>query len=275
MWNLFCSYKPLLVLTHRGRLFLLLKIIYFCANVYKDVEVRRVIVILKDIYFYFDDSGVLHKNERSKCFVYAGYVFKGREERDNARRLYRKANKDIRDSTGTESELKASVLGPAHKRSLYNALREFESLSAVVDISRVYDNILSDKRAICRYKDFVMKMAIKAKLQDYLQRGVLSRYDDIRLHISVDEQLTSTNGYYSLRDSIYEELRHGIANFNYGVEYPRLFQGEVEVAIQYLDSKKNYLIQASDIIANRIWTSYAANRPNLRIIPNHIGLTFP
>ena len=99
--------------------------------------------------------------------------------------------------------------------------------------------------------------------------GVLSSDEDITITIYIDEQLTATNGYYDLRDSIMEELRYGIVNFDYGVLHQSIFNATVTVNIEYCDSSKNYLIQASDILANRIWTSYAKNDPKLRRIENH------
>lgn len=87
--------------------------------------------------------------------------------------------------------------------------------------------------------------------------------------------MTATNGYYDLRESIAEELQHGIANFDYGIVHPPLFNAEVKVKIEYCDSSHNYMIQASDILANRIWTSYFKEKPELREIDNHVTLTFP
>ena len=230
-------------------------------------------MIAQSVFFFFDDSGTLHKKERSGFFVYAGYVFSSRVALDVAKRKYIHANKAIKKATGRNNELKAAGLEAKYKRSLFNSVREFESLSAAVEIKRVYDYILADKKSICRYKDYVLKICIKNKLQDLIRKGILHRDDDIDIFVYIDEQLTATNGYYDLRDSIREELRHGIVNFNYGVVHPNVFTRNVNVYIEYCESKSNYLIQASDIIANRIWTSYQVHNPHLREIPNHTALT--
>ena len=124
-------------------------------------------------------------------------------------------------------------------------------------------------------KDYVIKRCIKKKLEQLLLDAIINKDEDIRIKVYIDEQQTSSNGYYTLRDSIIEELRYGIANFDYGVKHPHLFDGNVDVVIQYCDSSKNYMIQASDILANRIWASYMKNDRNLRKIDNHILLTFP
>ncbi|WP_207709358.1 DUF3800 domain-containing protein [Acutalibacter sp. 1XD8-36] len=231
--------------------------------------------IIRDIYFFFDDSGVLHRNEPSGFFVYAGYVFLSRQDLEDAKRKYIHANRQIRLSTNRKGELKAAGLSFKHKRALFTPLQNCETVSLAVDISRVYESILSDKRAICRYKDYVLKRGIKSKLQDMIRRGLLYPTENVRLHINIDEQLTATNGYYNLRDSILEELVYGISNWDYGTFHPNVFSSEVSVDILYCESKSNYLIQASDILANRIWTSYRTNNIKLRAISNHLALTFP
>lgn len=233
------------------------------------------IAISKNIYFFFDDSGVFHRNEPSGFFVYAGFVFSCREELDAAKRKYINANKAIKKALGVDYELKAAVLRNKHKRALFNSVAEYGSLSACVELKRIYDYIIDNKKSRCRYKDYVLKLCVKRKLQDLIQMGVVRKSDDIHLFIYIDEQLTATDGYYDLRDSIQEELQHGIVNFNYGIVHEKVFTGQVVVDISYCESKNNYLIQASDILANRIWTSYRTGRPELRKISGHTALTFP
>ncbi len=227
------------------------------------------------VFFFFDDSGVLHKNEPSGYFVYAGYSFFDRSELDSAKRKYINANKKLKAANNFTGELKAAELEVKHKRTLFNAIRSYDSLSAAVDISKVYDHILTNKRSICRFKDYVLKRCIKAKLQEAIRCGKLHKSDDVDIFIYIDEQLTATNGYYDLCDSIKEELQHEIANWDYGVVHRNVFDGEIRVFIEYCELKNNYLIQASDIIANRILVSYRDEKPKLREIPNHLSLTFP
>ena len=233
------------------------------------------IVISQDIYFFFDDSGVLHKNESSGFFVYAGYVFTNKKDLDDAKRKYIATNKRIKKAAGIDGELKAAVLSNQYKRALFNSIRNYDSVSVVVEIDRVYDYILDNKKSRCRYKDYILKRCIKHKLLNFIHNAILDPNDDVHLWINIDEQLTATNGYYDLRDSIQEELQHGIKNFDYGFTHEKVFHGKVMVDIKYCESKNNYLIQASDIIANRIWTSYRLGKPELRNISNHLALTFP
>ncbi|MCR5236427.1 MAG: DUF3800 domain-containing protein [Lachnospiraceae bacterium] len=230
---------------------------------------------MQEVIFFFDDSGVMHKNAPGGYFVYAGYVFTSREELNHARRKYINANKKLKESLGRSDELKAANLKPRHKRALYEAVKEYASVSVIVDLSRVYDYILKDKKSICRYKDYVLKRCVKNRLKRLIANGDINKDEDIEIHIYIDEQLTATNGYYDLRDSIREELQYGIVNFNYGITHPHVFDSNVIVNIEYCDSSRNYMIQASDILANRIWSSYVKDKKELRKIPNHAPLTFP
>lgn len=235
------------------------------------------VTISQKVYFFFDDSGTFHRKEESGFFVYAGFVFSNYEELETAKRKYINANKKIKSAIGCakDKELKACYLKAAHKRALLNSVKEYESVSLAVNLTKIYDHILDNKKSRCRYKDYILKRCIKNKLQNMISSGSLSSDEDVSLFINIDEQLTATDGYYNLRDSILEELKYGIKNFDYGITYPHVFQKNVDVNIHYCESKNNYLIQASDILANRIWTSYRTGNQNLRNIPNHIALTFP
>ena len=230
---------------------------------------------MQQLYFFFDDSGVLHKKNSVQKFIYAGYVFHSRKELDIAKRKYRALVRKIQTSLGRDDEIKAFGLDDNFKRALYNVMRKEESLSLVVDISRVYDSILSSPKSICRYKDYILKRAIKAKIKSMIDHNTVAVDDEIAISIYIDEQLTATDGIYGLRETIKEEFQYGIKNYNYETFYPPLFQNQVSVNVEYCESKKNYMIQACDILANRIFASYKYNKPELREIPNHKHLTFP
>ena len=230
---------------------------------------------MQEVIFFFDDSGTLHRNERSGYFVYAGFVFTDRLSVEEAKRKYIHANRAIKKVLERDDELKAANLELKYRRSLFNSVREYESLAVVVDISRVYNYILDDKKSICRYKDYILKRCVKNKLKRLISDGAISPDDDIHITIYIDQQLTATDGYYDLRDSIREELQYGIVNFDYSVIHQHLFDSLVKVDIHYCDSKTNYMIQACDILANRIWSSYRDGNKGLRKLKNHLTLTFP
>lgn len=230
---------------------------------------------IQEIFFYFDDSGVLHKNDKSGYFVYGGYSFFDKFAKEEAKRRYRVLNCKIKTSLGVQTELKACNLEHKHKRALYNIMRYEESVAGVVDISKVYDSILCEKKSIHRYKDYVLKRAIKTKLRDLIRYRKIDPNLDTTLRIYVDEQATATNGYYDLRSSVYEELKTGISNFNYNHTFQPIFFGNLVVEVQFCDSKCNYLIQASDILANRIWNAHVWKKEEMKIKDNHTYLLLP
>lgn len=230
---------------------------------------------MKEIYFFIDDSGNLHVNSPIPYFVYAGYVFIGQSEKNDARRMYKSLNKKIKNVTARNDELKACNLCVKHKRALFNVLKKFHSFHVCVDIKNVYMPQKSDKNTIVRYKDYVLKRLIKKVIKTLIYDGSINNGEKIKISIKIDQQLTCTNGFYGLKDSIYEELVNGIHNFDYGKRLPPILHGELELFLQYCDSKNEYLIQASDILANRILSSYRSGNVKLRQIENHIVLTLP
>jgi len=247
----------------------------FATRIKSNCELKaKGVTFLAKVFFFFDDSGVFHRKSTSDYFVYAGFVFCSLDEMKNAKRKYISSNKKIKTALGYTGELKASILELKHRRALFKSVEKFDSLSVTVKLSDIYDYILDDKKSICRYKDYILKILVKKKLEDMIKCGKLKKDEDIKIFINIDEQLTASNGYYSLGDSIKEELKYGIHNFDYLRKHKNIFDGNVEVYINYLDSSKNYLIQASDILANRIWNSYRFDKPEQRKICKHL-LEFP
>lgn len=215
----------------------------------------------QECFIYLDDSGVLHKNARGQFFIYAGYIFLSKKQKDAALANYRSAARQIQKSLSKKNqEAKAYVLSGHQKRFLNSRLAEYGSFSCVVDKSCVYGSILDSKKSIHRYKDYCLKRASKTKVQELIKRGLIDPARPITLRFFIDNQPTSTDGIYNLRESIREEFQNGIANFDYGIRYDALFSERVQVFTTFCDSSKNYLIQASDILANSLFTKYNFGR---------------
>lgn len=230
---------------------------------------------MKNIYFYVDDSGVLHRNARNEYFIYAGYCFLGKDHREDAHRKYRTLSDKIKRGLHLHTEAKACHLKPKHKNKLYKIMRGYDSFSVAVRISELRSYVLDDKNSIHRYKDYALKRIIKEEVKKLLSLGKIDDREEIHIHIFVDEQNTATNGIYGLGDSVKEELAKGIMNFNYGTFYKPILHGRLFVDVTYCDSSKDYLIQACDILANRIWTSYYVRNEKLRILTDHTLLILP
>ncbi|RRQ83448.1 DUF3800 domain-containing protein, partial [Enterococcus faecium] len=174
---------------------------------------------MEELHLFFDDSGVLHRNAPNRFFVYAGYAFIGKDNKEIAKRKYKKVVQRIQTKRGNREELKACYLDKSEKYELYRVLKNEHSMGLTVDIKRVQSNILDHKKSIHRYKDYVLKRLVKEKIKLLINRGLLNPEDDLKLCICVDEQATASNGYYNFEESVYEELKNGVHNFNYGVFY--------------------------------------------------------
>ncbi|MCZ4362472.1 DUF3800 domain-containing protein [Enterococcus lactis] len=230
---------------------------------------------MEELHLFFDDSGVLHRNAPNRFFVYAGYAFIGKDNKEIAKRKYKKVVQRIQTKRGNREELKTCYLDKSEKYELYRVLKNEHSMGLTVDIKRVQSNILDHKKSIHRYKDYVLKRLVKEKIKLLINRGLLNPEDDLKLCICVDEQATASNGYYNFEESVYEELKNGVHNFNYGVFYEPIWKGKLEINVSYCDSKHNYLIQASDILANRLWTSFKIDNREMRNIPEHSCMRLP
>lgn len=233
---------------------------------------------MRTVFIYVDDSGVLHEHAKNRYFIYAGYVFLDKKTKNDARRKYIALNKEIKKANEKYlelEELKASKIDRKHKYSLFKVLKNYESLSISVDIESIYDGILSNSRSIIRYKDFAMKKMIKEKFKILISEGKIDPDEDIELIIHIDNQNIATNGYYNLRESIIEEFKYGIYNYDYGKLHKNIINGNMNVCVEYCDSKTETLIQAADILANRIFTAYNKGDESLMNIPNHCHIILP
>lgn len=208
----------------------------------------------QEVFIYLDDSGTLHDRSEGQYFVYAGYFFLSKKEKDAALAKYRSAVKKV--NPDTDKELKAfGTLGKT-KRFLNSALKDCESFSCVVDKKRVYPSIMASKKSIHRYKDYCIKRVAKAKIINLINRKLINPEEPIVIRLFIDNQPTSTDGIYNLRESIKEEFSAGIANFDYGTFHEPIFKNTVVVHTKFCDSKQHFLIQASDLLANSVFTKY-------------------
>lgn len=232
---------------------------------------------MQKINFYIDDAGVLHNNAPGGVFVYAGLCFLDNKGKESASRRYHAVALQIKNGAHIDGEVKASKLEPKHKGSLFSTISQEDLIFLKVNNHDVRDTIMDDKKSIHRYKDYILKRIVKQKIIEYVEDSKIDIHKDICINLMVDEQGTATNGVYNLQSSIYEELKSGISNFDYGKFFPPIFPKEtnVEVHVLFCDSATNTLIRAADIVANRVWYSYVAKRPELRRFSNTTFLIFP
>lgn len=208
-----------------------------------------------DIYIYSDESGVFDK-VHNDWFVFGGVVFLSKESKDNATRLYAKAEKTIRQRNkfGRDQEVKATAISNADKTKLYRSANKFFKFAAVVEQRKVLDRIFKSKKDKQRYLDYVYKIAVKRCLEELIRAGKIEPDNVRNIRFFVDEHTTATNGRYELREALEQELKNGTYNFNYSVFHPPVFPNmSGAVTLELCNSEKKTLVRTADIVANRIY----------------------
>ncbi len=205
-----------------------------------------------NIYVFSDESGVLDKVHHD-IYTFGGLVFLSKDEKDNASRLYFRAEKTIGDSIQAHTEIKASNVTPAQKGKLFRSLNKFEKFGAIINQKRLRDEIFQSKKTKQRYLDWVYKMALKRKLEAMIKENKIHPENVRNLIILVDEHTTATDGIYELREAIEHEFKYGTFTNNYLNHFPPIFSALESVKLEYRDSKTTTLVRAADIVANQLY----------------------
>ena len=213
-----------------------------------------------------DDSGKLVKNEN--VTIYAGLVFLSKSEKDKFITQYRSIITKIKhnyckNGFNENLELKHNNLKPTHNRQLMNYIKKYSVLCCIINNNKIYTNIKANKATRGRFLDFALKLLIKETFKNLIKNKLIDPNKPVKLILNIDEQTTKSNGYYNLADSIIEELKFGIQNFNYSAIYNPILNSDFEIKLQYQKSEKSYLIQASDLVAGTIRRTYLNNLNNI------------
>lgn len=203
-----------------------------------------------DLFIYSDESGVFDK-AHNEFFVFAWIIFFGKEEKDNADRLYANAEKPLQSKYNTE--LKGCVLRNRDKGKLFRSLNRYHKGAVVVHQRRLLDSVFSDKKTKQRYLDYAIKIGIKKHINHLIREGLLTTEDIQSIHLFADEHTTATNGRYELKEGLLQELKYGTHNWNYSYFFPPLLPKMQGLDVCFCDSEKIRLIRCADIIANRVY----------------------
>lgn len=220
------------------------------------------------VYINIDDSGKLVSTE--KVSIYAGLVFTSKKEKDKFITQYKAIVQNIKckycninitscPSNKSCPEIKHNMLKPKHSRQLMNYIKKYSVLCCIINNNKVYSNIKTNTASRGRFLDYALKLLIKQTIKGLIKEEKISAFKPIKLVVNIDEQTTKTNGYYSLKDGIIEELKYGIINYNYGVQHTPIIFSDLDVTICYQKSEKSYLIQAADLVAGSVRRLYLSN----------------
>lgn len=213
---------------------------------------------LQEIYFNLDDSGKLSKKEAIS--VYGGLVFLSKADKDKFITQYRSIINNIKCHYCDHAnacdhicpEIKNTNIKPSHKRWLMNYIKKYYVVALIIQNPNVYEYIMNNTAAKGRFLDYSIRRLIKSVIEKLIKTKAVDASLPLRLIINIDEQTTKNNGYYNLRDGLFEELKYGIANYNYGMKINPIWFGDLDISLTYQESKNSYVVQAADLTAGTI-----------------------
>ncbi|MFI3261009.1 MAG: DUF3800 domain-containing protein [bacterium] len=214
----------------------------------------------QSIYIYMDDSGKL--SEKEVCFSYGGVYFTNRDNRDNFKRLYTsfinenkcRLCKKIKCDNICE-EIKSNNTKANFKRRIINMIKNndlVKSHSITIYNEKIDKYVFKNRHTKGRREDYFKKILIKAIIKEEIAKKRINVKDDLEIIINIDDSKRASNGIYNLKESILEELKYGIVNFNYGTSFPPLIKGNLLVEINFVNSENNKLVQVSDFLVGYV-----------------------
>lgn len=212
------------------------------------------------IYIYSDESGVFDYIH-NEYFLFAGLIFFGKDSKEIGARKYAHAEKCVRNNQ--KGELKGSRISNAKKGKLYRSLNKEYKFCVMIDQKNINHKIFEDKKSKQRYLDYAYKIIIKKCMELLIKEKMISAKKIKFMFVNADEHVTATDGKYELRESLLQEFKIGVFNFNYEKYYRPVFPSLVDVVVNFCDSKTNYLIRAADIICNHCYHVAIKNKGDL------------
>lgn len=185
-------------------------------------------------YLFLDESGNLHKNSTDRYFVIGGVYT---DNYTDIKKSYVEINRELKEKINMDFnlELKASYLNMEEKMDIVVKLQEMDGMyivGIIVDKERL--GIKIDQ--IHLYYNYVIR-----KLTDYLiQCRLIKKDKSQKLHINID----TTSMKKEEIDSLEMYLK---TVYNIEKRYP------FDINVTYWDSRKNYMVQVADIMANTLW----------------------
>lgn len=228
-----------------------------------------------------DDSGKLNSNENS-C-IFGGLFFYSSKEYLNFINKYKSIINDLKCKYCNQNiekcdknciEIKATTkLKQADRRRIFNLVKKQNNYGVFINNTKLYNRILEDKSSRGRYCDYAQKLIVKQIVLYSIKNKFINPSNDLTIRIKSDDAKTKSNGYYSLKNSIYEELVNGIINFDYSIIHKPILNGNLKVTLKMYNSKFHYGIQSADIMSNylhREFEQYLTNNKDISTTTNFI-----
>ena len=209
------------------------------------------------LYINIDDSGKVSIKE--KIAVYGGILFLSKNERDKFITQYRSIindmkcrycplNKNICNNKNCP-ELKHSNLKSSDLRRLRNYIKKYFSFAVIISNKKIYAPIISNKASKGRYLDYTLRRLIKGLIIELIENKKINPNKPLRIILNMDEQTTKSNGYYNLKEGLYEELKYGIINYNYATKHQPIIFNDLDIHLTFQKSDRSFAVQAADLVA--------------------------
>lgn len=237
-----------------------------------------------ELYIFIDDSGKLNKNENS-C-IFGGLFFYSSYDYMNFINKYKHIINEIkckychydpRDCLKNCIEIKGiTKISTSDKRRIFNLLKKQYNFGIFIKNNKIYNFIINDKASRGRYLDYAQKRIIKEIIIYSIKMEKINPNSNLKIYIKSDEAKTKSNGYYNLKNSIYEELVNGIINYDYSKIYKPLIKGKLFLNYKFYNSKTNYGIQSADMISHYLHQEYQQallKNKNITKTINNINVT--
>ncbi len=219
------------------------------------------------IYLYMDDSGKISKSE--DYAVFGGIVFTNDKERSEFVNKYRAIINEIKCNYCSFEkgscpkkcpEIKGMNIKIGHRRRLMNLSAKYLTFGTAIINQNLNSDIINRVGSKGRFNEYAQRRVIKEVLLDLINNKTIDPCKSISMHINIDEMPTKTNGYYTLDEGLFEELKNGIVNFNYAKTFPPIVHDRLKIKVKYRVSSEDYCIQMADIIANTLRRALNINR---------------
>ena len=217
-----------------------------------------------EIFILMDDSGKLNKNE--SCTIYGGLFFYNSKDYMNFINKYKNIIKSMRckyckhnkeNCDNNCIEIKGTTkIKPSDQRRLFNLLKKQNNFGIFINNTLVQKSIINDKASRGRFCDYAQKRIVKEIVLYSIKNNMINPNKPLKLYIKSDECKTKSNGYYNLKDSIYEELVNGIINYDYSKFHKPILNNSLDISLRIYDSKKHFGIQSADMISHYLHHQY-------------------
>ena len=221
---------------------------------------------IQHIYLNMDDSGKISRFE--DCSIFAGIVFTNSDEKSSFVNKYKSIIKNIKcnycennnsNCNNDCPEIKGINISNTNRRQLMNLSKKYITFASITYNKNLNSNIINDVGSKGRFCEYAQRRIIKQTIKHLINAKIIDPNKPIYLHVNIDEMPTKSNGYYSLKDGLIEELKYGIRNYNYGITFKPIVNSSLEVQVLYKDSKYDSSIQMADIIANTVRRQFVFN----------------